>query len=194
MKCKIFLFINLFSFFISFTSLAFSEIEIIDEIEKHWNNTQTMSGNFFQINSDQTMTQGKFFLSKPFKSKFIYKDSNDTVITNKSMIIIVDDEGYRIDSYPLINSPLKDFLAENVNFKEHDSQIKTSEDLKHYLITVQDINENKKVNFTFNKDSLDLKKWEIIDEFGQSTVLEFTKIKKNIFISPEIYTVKYKNN
>ena len=43
-------------------------------------------------------------------------------------------------------------------------------------------------------ESLDLKKWEIVDEFDQSTVLEFTKIKKNISINPETYKIKYKNN
>ena len=39
---------------------------------------------------------------------------------------------------------------------------------------------NKSAIFSFNKDSLDLKV-EIVDEFDQSTVLEFTKSKKYIY-------------
>ena len=45
----------------------------------------------------------------------------------------------------------------------------------------------------FNRDSLDLEKWEIYDEFDNKTVLEFTNIKKNIFISQNLFAVKYKN-
>ena len=45
----------------------------------------------------------------------------------------------------------------------------------------------------FNRDSLDLEKWEIYDEFENKTVLEFTNIKKNIFISQNLFAVKYKN-
>ena len=46
----------------------------------------------------------------------------------------------------------------------------------------------------FDINTLDLKKWEIYDEFNNKTVLEFTKIKKNIFISQNLFVVKYNNN
>ena len=45
----------------------------------------------------------------------------------------------------------------------------------------------------FDRNTFDLKKWEIFDEFENKTVLEFTKIKKNIFISQNLFAVKYKN-
>jgi outer membrane lipoprotein-sorting protein len=47
-----------------------------------------------------------------------------------------------------------------------------------------------KINLTFdNKDYL-LKNWEIIDELGQSTYLEFTKIRKNISIGSDLFMIK----
>ena len=51
-----------------------------------------------------------------------------------------------------------------------------------------------KVTIYFDKDTLDLKKWEIYDEFDNKTVLEFTNIKKNIFISQNLFAVKYRKN
>jgi outer membrane lipoprotein-sorting protein len=36
-----------------------------------------------------------------------------------------------------------------------------------------------------------MKKWEIYDEFDNKTVFKFTKIKKNIFISQNLFVVRY---
>ena len=44
-----------------------------------------------------------------------------------------------------------------------------------------------------DRDPLELEKWEISDELGNKTVLEFTKIKKNISISQNLFDVKYRN-
>ena len=41
---------------------------------------------------------------------------------------------------------------------------------------------------------MELEKWEIFDELDNKTVLEFTKIKKNIFISQNLFVVRYTNN
>ena len=60
--------------------------------------------------------------------------------------------------------------------------------------TNKDINNsNEKVLFFFSMDDLTLKKWVIFDEFENITVLEFTNIKKNISIGPNIFVVRYRH-
>ena len=51
-------------------------------------------------------------------------------------------------------------------------------------------NSNAKIKLVFNKDDYSLKNWEIIDDLGQSTYLEFTKIRKNISIDQKLFTIK----
>ena len=51
-------------------------------------------------------------------------------------------------------------------------------------------NSAAKIKLAFNEDDYSLKNWEIIDELGQSTYLEFTKIRKNISIDPKLFIVK----
>ena len=167
---------------------------LLDSITENWNKINTMSGNFIQYNSDETKSYGKFFLSKPFKSKFIYEDNKDTIITTETLIILLDEEGFRIDSYPFFNSPLKNLLVNKIDFENLNANIQLDGGSNFYHVLISEIDEKKSAIFSFEKDSLDLKKWEIIDEFDQSTVLEFTKIKKNISIGPETYKIKYKNN
>tara|TARA_B100000614_G_scaffold215017_1_gene199136 strand:- start:565 stop:1155 length:591 start_codon:yes stop_codon:yes gene_type:complete len=163
-------------------------------IEESWNNIRTMSGNFLQTNSDGTMTYGKFFLSKPFKSKFVYKNEEDIIVTNQSLIAVLDNEGYQLDSYPIGQSPLKDILRDKVDLIHKDKKVIIKEDEENYIAKIRFSNKPGEVELSFTKDDLTLKKWQIIDEFEQVTVLEFTKIKKNISINPEIYSIRYKKD
>ena len=181
-------------FISTFTANAFDEKLLLNTIEDHWNKIKTMSGNFIQYNSDESMSYGKFFLSKPFKSKFFYENNNETIVTTETLIILLDEEGFRIDSYPIFNSPIKNLLANEIDFKNLETNIKINEENNLYHVYMSDLSERSEAILSFRKDGLDLEKWEIIDEFDQSTVLEFTKIKKNISISPETYKVRYKNN
>ena len=163
-------------------------------IEESWNSVRTMSGNFLQTNSDGTMTYGKFFLSKPFKSKFVYKNEGNIIVTNQSLIAVLDNEGYQLDSYPIGQSPLKDILRDKVDLIHKDKKVIIKEDEENYIAKIRFSNKPGEVELSFTKDDLTLKKWQIIDEFEQVTVLEFTKIKKNISINPEIYSIRYKKD
>ena len=194
MSIKVLILIIVIKFFSAFTVSAFDEKFLLNTIEDNWNKIKTMSGNFVQYNSDETMSYGKFFLSKPFKSKFIYENNNETIITTETLIVLLDKEGFRIDSYPILNSPVKNLLVNEIDFQNMKTNIKINEKNNLYDIYIGDLNQKGVAIFSFNKDGFDLEKWEIIDEFDQSTVLEFTKIKKNISISPETYKVRYKNN
>ena len=194
MSIKVLILIIVIKFFSAFTVSAFDEKLLLNTIEDNWNKIKTMSGNFIQYNSDETMSYGKFFLSKPFKSKFIYENNNETIITTETLIVLLDKEGFRIDSYPILNSPVKNLLVNKIDFQNMETNIKLNEKENLYDIYISDLNRKGVAIFSFKKDGLDLEKWEIIDEFDQSTVLEFTKIKKNISISPETYKVRYKNN
>ena len=194
MPIKFLIFIFIIKFISTFTVSSFDETLLLDNIEDHWNKVNTMSGNFIQYNSDETISYGKFFLSKPFKSKFIYENNNETIITTETLIILLDEEGFRIDSYPILNSPVKNLLVNEIDFQNLKADIKINEESNLYHIHISDLDEKRVAVFSFKKSDLDLEKWEIIDEFDQSTVLEFTKIKKNISISPETYKVRYKIN
>ena len=193
-------------FFIFTVSIVNSESEVIQNdqeiialIENNWNSIDTMSGRFEQIDADNNIEYGNFYFDKPYKSKFSYDHKDETIITNKILIYILDDEGYQVDSYPIGNSPIKNILSNNVKFDDifkitSVEQIFDKEDI--YQITT--INKNSedsdgKVLFFFTVDDLTLKKWVIFDEFGNKTVLEFTNMQKNISIGPNIFVVRYRH-
>ena len=176
-----------------------NEQEIISLIENNWNSIDTMSGRFEQIDADNNIEYGNFYFDKPYKSKFSYDHKDETIITNKILIYILDDEGYQVDSYPIGNSPIKNILSNNIKFDDifkitSVEQILDKEDI-YQITTINKNSENSdgKVLFFFTVDDLTLKKWVIFDEFGNKTVLEFTNMQKNISIGPNIFVVRYRH-
>ncbi len=183
--------LNIFLFF--FLVNYSSSNPIITSIENNWNEIKTMSGQFEQIDQEGNIFNGQFFFVKPFKSKFIYDGREEDIITNKSLMVVVDKEGTQIDSFPIGNSILKKLLSENILIEnEFDIMSLTDENnFYHLMLKVKDDESDNQITFEFDQQFLDLKKWEILDEFGNKTVFKFTKIKKNIFISQNLFVVKY---
>ena len=174
-------------------SVSANSNEIISQIEANWNQIKTMSGYFKQEDSDGIVSYGNFYFLKPYQSKFVYKDRSENIITNESLLVIVDHEDYKIDSYAIGNNALKKLLSNNLSINEQFDLINFSSANKEYILQLRIKNkDDNQINITFDKNSLDIKKWEIYDDFQNKTVLEFTKIKKNIFISQNLFVVNYK--
>ncbi len=166
---------------------------IVTDIEDNWNEIKSMSGQFEQIDQEGNIFNGQFFFSKPFKSKFKYDGREEDIITNKSLMVVVDKEGYQIDSFPIGDSILKKLLSDNIIIENEFDIISLRDKNNSYylMLRVKDDKSDNQIEFIFDRESLDLKKWEIYDEFGNKTVFKFTKIKKNIFISQNLFVVKY---
>jgi len=172
-----------------------AEESILNKIQDNWNNTKSMSGSFVQIVDDNEMRNGNFYFLKPYLAKFVYDNRNEDIITNERLLRIVDKEGYQIDSYLIGNHIMKSLLSDKTNIIDNLDVSNVTQKNGNYQIAVlfDKGQTNAHVVLSFDNQTLDLKKWEITDEFMSKTVLEFTKIKKNIFISENLFDVKYRN-
>jgi len=189
-------FYKLISVFISLYSISvFSEEnKYIDIIEEDWNNTQTISGRFHQKINDDNIVSGNFYIQKPYKSNFTYDNELENIITSKFFINIVDNKKFLIDRYPIINQPIYKILSEEIDLKETFEILSIkiiNNEIAINLVSKNNSSDSKaKIKLTFNGDDYSLKNWEIVDDLGQSTYLEFTKIRKNISIDQELFVIK----
>ena len=144
---------------------------IITGIEDNWNEIKSMSGRFEQIDQEGNFFKGQFFFLKPFKSKFMYDGREEDIITNKSLMVVVDKEGYQIDSFPIGNSILKKLLSEDILIENEFDIISLTDEnnFYHLMLRIKDDKSDNQIKFVFDRDSLDLKKWEIYDEFGNKS-------------------------
>ena len=189
-------FSKLICLFISLYSInAFSEEnELINIIEENWNSSQTISGRFHQELNDNNIISGNFYIQKPYKSNFTYDNGLENIITSRFFINIVDNKKFLIDRYPIVNQPIYKILSEEISFKEvfEILSIKIIDnEIAINLVSKNNSSDSKaKIKLAFNEDDYSLKNWEIIDDLGQSTYLEFTKIRKNISIDQEWFVIK----
>ena len=179
----------------SLISNTVAEESILNKIQDNWNNTKSMSGRFIQIVDNNETKNGNFYFLKPYLAKFVYDNRNEDIITNENLLRIVDKEGFQIDSYLIGNHIMKSLLSDKADIIDNFDVSNVTQKDGNYQITVlfDKGQSNAHVILSFDGQSLDLKKWEITDEFLSKTVLEFTKIKKNIFISQNLFDVKYRN-
>ena len=189
-------FSKLICIFISLYSInAFSEEnELINIIEENWNSSQTISGRFHQELNDNNIISGNFYIQKPYKSNFTYDNGLENIITSRFFINIVDNKKFLIDRYPIVNQPIYKILSEEISFKEvfEILSIKIIDnEIAINLVSKNNSSDSKaKIKLAFNGDDYSLKNWEIIDDLGQSTYLEFTKIRKNISIDQKRFIIK----
>ena len=191
-RISIVLILVLFPWHISFADTDL----IISKIQTGWNKIQTMSGEFSQIDSDGNIENGKFYFLKPYQSKFVYSNKDEDIVTNETLLRIIDKKGFQIDSYSIGSNALKKLLAESLDIEEEFTIDYAIENEFNYEIQagIKNDSASSRVILSFNKDTIELEKWEIFDELDNKTVLEFTKIKKNIFISQNLFVVRYTNN
>jgi outer membrane lipoprotein-sorting protein len=193
-KLRVNLFKLIYVFIFIYSINAFSEEnKLINIIEEDWNSNQTISGRFLQEIND-VIFSGNFYIQKPYKSNFTYDNELENIITSRFFINIVDKNGYLVDRYPILNQPVYKILSDEISLEETFKvlSVKRIDNEIRINLASKDNSDNStaKIKLAFNEDDYTLKNWEIVDELGQSTYLEFTKIRKNISIDSKLFIVK----
>ena len=184
-------------FILIFLKFNFSFADsLVNLSEANWNDIDSMTGQFKQTNHDGNIQFGNFYIQKPHRSLFEYKGQEEKILTSKFFLHIINQKHFVIDSYPIGSNPLKYLLLENLDLQRHFDLIFT-ETTDQFLINLSQKRGNnnlEKIILYFNIDTLELKKWDIFNEFGEKTSLEFTNIIKNISISTDKFVIHYDNN
>jgi outer membrane lipoprotein-sorting protein len=188
-------FLSLLFFFIFLKfNFAFAD-SLVNLSEANWNDIDSMTGQFKQTNHDGNIQYGNFYIQKPHRSLFEYKGQKEKILTSKFFLHIVNQKHFIIDSYPIGSNPLKYLLLENLDLQRHFDLVFT-ETTDQFLINLSQKGGDSnlgKITLYFNIDTLELKKWDIFNEFGEKTSLEFTNIIKNISIGADKFVIHYDN-
>ena len=190
---------KIFSFIFILIFLKFNFViadSLVNLSEAIWNDINSMTGQFKQIDNDGNVQYGNFFIQKPHRSLFEYNEQEEKILTNKFFLQIINQKHFIIDSYPIGNNPIKLLLLKNVDLKKN-FDLETYETSDQFSVNISEkevANNLEKITLYFNKEPLELKKWEIFNEFGEKTSLEFTNIRKNISISEDKFVAHYNYN
>ena len=175
-------------------NFAFSD-SLVNLSEANWNDIDSMTGQFKQTNHDGNIQYGNFYIQKPHRSLFEYQEQEEKILTSKFFLHIVNQKHFIIDSYPLGTNPLKYLLLKNLNLKRHFDLVlaETTDQFSINLSQKGGNNNLEKITLYFDRKSLELNKWQIFNEFGEKTSLEFTNIIKNISIGADKFVIRHNN-
>tara|TARA_B100000780_G_C21013661_1_gene406009 strand:- start:31 stop:531 length:501 start_codon:yes stop_codon:yes gene_type:complete len=159
-----------------------------EQIANKLNELNTLKFNFIQLINEKK-EKGSCFLEFPGKLKCNYfDDKQKEIVINNKKLAITQRRYNKTYHYPLSKSP---FL--NILYKDKLLEIIKSGRLEftEQLIKLIYLNNNE-ITIFFDRKTLDLKGWEVIDQYNNNINFSLNIIsknevyKKNVFKIPEI--------
>ncbi len=170
------MFFRKFFLVLLFISFAFSlSANQKDQIVTQLNNLNSLEFTFDQLVNEK-LEQGSCLLEFPGKLKCEYFDNKQKeLIINNKRLAITQKKYNKTYHYPISKSP---FL--NILYKDKLLEIVESGklELTEQLIKLIYLNENEIIVF-FDRKTLDLKGWEIIDQYNNNINFSLNIVSKN---------------
>ena len=169
--------------FICPTSYAYEKEQLISlKIENFFKNLQTLEANFIQVSPSGDVSNGKIYLDLPGKMRIDYENPNNLLITCQGFWIVIQDRDSKTtNNVPLKSSPFSIFLQDksilnNENFK---TKYGVTSGVISLEIKSQEKDKREGIVLEFSETPFNLKKWIILDTFGESTTVLIQDAKYN---------------
>ena len=149
------------------------------EVKNYLNNLKTLNADFIQISEDGAIKKGKIYISLPGKLRISYENPSHLLITSMGFWLVVQNRKLKqTNNYPLSKTPLNLFLNQKLNLEDGKYKMKFFEE--NGVVTLKFFNNEEMVGTSFQlffkTNPVQLKKWEIIDEFDNKTSVLFQNL------------------
>ena len=165
-------------------------------IADHFSSIKSMSGDFVQSGPKSEKTSGKFFLQRPGKIRFNYAgQSGISVIADGKSLVVYNKKLKTSRLYALSKTPLKLLIDNNVDFSGKRFKGITEEgSLWSVRLADKTAFGSAKIDMKFDRKSLDLRKWILTDERGQTTTITISNVKEGVRIAEGTFKIDYAAN
>jgi outer membrane lipoprotein-sorting protein len=162
----------------------------IDRIESYLNTLRTLEARFVQNNPDGGFAQGKLYLHRPGRMRFIYDPPVPLQLyADGNLLIHVDTELEQVSHYPLDETPAHFLLRADINLRkglavkryEHANQVVRIE-----LVDGKNPDIGS-VMLTFSDAPLELRSWTITDAQGLRTELALVDARFGGQLDPGLF-------
>ena len=163
------------------------QLEAVNAVNQYLNNIEHLEGDFLQINPDNSISDGRFYIRRPGRFRFDYTNPESLVVISDGIWLgIIDNELETLDRYPIRSTPYYTIFKKNVNLLE-DARILGIEFYDKFLILsieglsdeeVGEITLHFHVRETINESytNLELYEWYIVDAQGLETNVKLSDI------------------
>jgi outer membrane lipoprotein-sorting protein len=165
----------------------------LSTLSAYLNAISTAETEFTQINSDQTISQGKIFIQRPGRVRFEYAPPDDSlVLASAGNVAIFDGKSNAPpEQYPLSRTPLNLILAADIDLsRARMVTAHTADDTTTRVIAQDPDNpEYGTIELVFSADPVALRQWVITDDSGQETTVILGELQAGGSFPPSLFSI-----
>ncbi len=174
---------------------------ILNKVEKAYNKMRTLQAKFAQFNSKMKddLQTGIIYISRPGQMRLAYeKGSPLEFVATNGAFIYHDKDLEEVNYFDLNSTPVEWILRDKLVFDDAGFVVTDVQDvLDEYYITAhkKDAKELGELTLIIDKDTMELKQWDVLDMQGIKSTVSLFDIKQNIPIDKKIFLFHnpYKN-
>lgn len=169
-------------------ALTIDEEFLLQEISRHNTAIRTIAGTFLQVDGNGRQIEGTFFLKRPNMVRFRYgPPSREEIISQGRGFYVIDREARTQYAYSQDHVPLRQFLGNEVNLITTNlSDVVVSETHVSVSVTDQSPIGTVQASLIFDRNSLDLVQWSLIEPSGAEITFAILETEQNVEI-PDHY-------
>lgn len=167
--------------------------KILTTVENAYNQIGTLQARFAQFNSkvQDDLQTGTLYLDKPGKMRLVYeKGSPLEFYAVNGYLIYHDKEAKEVSYFELAQTPVELILKEKLSFEDPAFVVTEVQDiLDEYYVTAhkKDAKELGSLTLIIDKETMQLKQWDVLDMAGITSTVSLFDTKVNIPVDKRLF-------
>jgi len=161
------------------------------QIADHFSKIRTMTGDFVQFGPRGEMTEGTFYMERPGKIRFTYKNSPVRVISDGQSVAINNKKLDTWSLYQLQQTPMKLLLSDHINVSNGNLLEFRQESSAITLVIVDNSMGKSKIRMIFDPKTYELRQWTIIDRQNLETTIQLINPRTGVRFADGMFDIDY---
>lgn len=161
-------------------------------ISAYLNSISTLEGEFVQVDPDGVLSEGQFYIHRPGRIRFEYREPNPALVIADGFWVGVVDKRYdQVNRYPLDETPLNLILKDEINLANEGAVQRIERSDGQMRVVAQDPKrrDSGSITMVFADNPLELRQWIVDDAEGGATTVALSSTRANIPAAPENFVI-----
>ena len=161
-------------------------------ISAYLNSISTLEGEFVQVDPDGVLSEGQFYIHRPGRIRFEYRQPNPALVIADGFWVGVVDKRYdQVNRYPLNETPLNLILKDDIDLANEGAvkRIERSDGQMRIIAQDPQRRDSGSITMVFADNPLELRQWIVDDTQGRATTVALSSTRANIPAAPENFVI-----
>ncbi len=170
--------------------------KILTQVEKAYNQIKTIKAKFAQFNSkiQDDLQTGTLYMARPGQMRLVYEQGSPLEFyADGGYLIYHDKDAQEVSYFELSQTPVELILKKELKFDDPAFVVTDVQDvLDEYYVTAhkKGAKELGSLTLVIDKDSMQLKQWEVLDMQGIKSTVSLFDTRINVPVDQDLFHFK----